>query len=81
MKSQRIPAGRPDPAAFHEPNGNRKLRKVFRPEDIPDAPDILETSICSTCMHSKTCLFLGAARLPIYQCDEFSDSPAKKDNQ
>ncbi|MEP0815164.1 MAG: hypothetical protein HRF49_10955 [bacterium] len=80
MTRKRIPDSGGGLAGLHEPNGSKKLLKVFDPADIPDAPDILESSICLTCSHRDTCLFLGAARLPIYQCDEFTDSSLKRDN-
>jgi hypothetical protein len=44
------------------------------PEAIPLSHQDL--GICTTCRHQARCLFFSAARQPIWQCEEFDDSPA-----
>jgi len=56
------------------PNGRKKIEKAVEDRKPDFKGNGIETYICSTCCHKETCLFLRASRLPIYQCEEFSDS-------
>jgi len=42
-------------------------------KDASQMPPIRQLGICSTCVHRDTCLFLAAARKPVWFCDEFDD--------
>ncbi|MBN2082878.1 hypothetical protein JW859_11835 [bacterium] len=41
--------------------------------DASGMPEIRQLGICTTCVHQGTCLFLAAARKPVWFCDEFDD--------
>jgi hypothetical protein len=60
-------------------NGSHKPQSVdqltlSRPETVK------ATGICTTCRHSATCLFLTAARHPVWHCDEFDGESSEVTN-
>ena len=80
MTGEKTHAGPVAAERSQKPNGKKQVASEFDAALIPDAPDILEESICMTCAYRKTCLFLGAARRPIFQCEEFNSATDSTDS-
>ena len=48
----------------------------LQPESARDPQTAKAAGICATCNHAGTCLFLRAARRPVWHCDEFDGAQA-----
>lgn len=61
-----------------ETNGRKKIAVVIERVEESDSSNSIDKYICSTCCYKESCLFLRAAKQPIFQCEEFSNEADQK---